>query len=127
MPRSKNWVHTDLHGEIVGIIAAGVIRVHTPRQRELTDVVLTVSTLGLLLRPPQRWQKHAGQNRDHGDHHQQLDQGKCRRPAAHRRIFVVPMKYRWFHALYGQRSRKRAGAPNLYDTSPEMSKLVLQN
>ena len=40
---------------------------------------------GLVLRPAERRQEHAGQNRDDGDDHQQLNQGESRNSPARKR------------------------------------------
>ena len=46
------------------------------RQEDLFDVVDVDGGLSLVLGAAQRRQKHAGQNRDNGDHYQQFNQGK---------------------------------------------------
>ena len=53
-----------------------VIRVHEECKAHLPEVVQAACLLAILLRARQRGQEHTRQNRDDGDHDQQLDQGE---------------------------------------------------
>jgi len=52
-------------------------RIHQVCQKQLLLVVEAFAAQRRLFRPGQGRQKHAGQNADDGNHHQQLNQGEC--------------------------------------------------
>ena len=53
-----------------------VVRVEGPRQVQLLEVRQATRPLGPGLRPGERRQKQRGEDRNYGDHNQQLDQGE---------------------------------------------------
>ena len=57
-----------------------IIGIHGPGQNELPLVVQALNAEGLRLSLRERWQEQGGEDGDDRNHHQELDERKCRGP-----------------------------------------------